>query len=142
MTVKELVELVTDCGVLVVSNSKLANELTKKGFMVTEQDNNKGNIVLHKTECEPPESDLLRLQSLVVDAYAPYSPKAAMKSRHPFAQDLDRHGKLYLSSQTLCNIHSIFPVERLLCMLCVSCQDLEPGKGRYIVRFKCIFDLG
>jgi hypothetical protein len=100
VSIQDLVELVTDCGVLVVSNSKLANELTKKGFMVTEQDNNKGNIVLHKTECEPPESDLLRLQSLVVDAYAPYSPKAAMK-RHPFAQDLEKHARVSAPQQII-----------------------------------------
>jgi len=97
VSIEELVELVTDCGVLVVDNPRLANELKKRGFMVREEDGKHGNIVLHKTECEPPECDLKRLQSLVVDAYAPYSPKASLRS-HPFAEDLEKHGIILLSN--------------------------------------------
>jgi hypothetical protein len=92
VSIDELVGLVTDCGVLVVDSPGLLDELEKRGFMVVEEGKG-GKVVLHKTECEPPETDLKRLQSLVVDAYAPYSPKASIRP-HPFAEDLQRHGRL------------------------------------------------
>lgn len=100
MSIDELVELVTDCGVLVVDNPRLANELQKRGFTVTEGDGKDGSIVLHKTECEPPESDLKRLQSLVVDAYAPYSPKASLRP-NPFAPDLEKHARVSAPQQII-----------------------------------------
>lgn len=91
MSIDEMVELVTDCGVVIVDNARLSNELKKRGFLITEDQGKGGKIVLHKAEHEPEENDLKRMQSLVVDAYAPYSPKAALKP-HPFAEDLVRHG--------------------------------------------------
>ena len=46
--------------------------------MITQEEKGR-KVVLYKTECEGPENDLKRLQSLVVDAYAPYSPKASVR---------------------------------------------------------------
>ena len=99
MSVDELVELVTECGVLVVEDPRLLHELKKRGFMITQEEKG-GKVVLHKTECEGPENDLKRLQSLVVDAYAPYSPKASVRHPHPFAQDFERHGMLPLPTKS------------------------------------------
>jgi hypothetical protein len=99
LSVDELVELVTDCGVLIVDNPNLSDELQKRGFMVTEEGEG-GKVVLHKTECEPPENDLQRLQSLVVDPYAPYSPKASVRP-HPFAEDLEHHARVSAPQQII-----------------------------------------
>ncbi|KAG0581271.1 hypothetical protein KC19_4G238500 [Ceratodon purpureus] len=99
VSIDELVELVTDCGVLVVDNPRLSDELKKRGYMVTGEGKG-GKIVLHKTECEPPENDLRRLQSLVVDPYAPYSPKASVRP-HPFAEDLQRHARVSAPQQII-----------------------------------------
>lgn len=100
VSIDELVGLVTDCGVLVVDSPGLLDELEKRGFMVVEEGEG-GKVVLHKTECEPPETDLKRLQSLVVDAYAPYSPKASVRP-HPFAEDLVRHCMLHQTLSPCC----------------------------------------
>ena len=91
VSIDELVELVTDCGVVIVDNPRLSNELKNRGFVMTEEHEKDGKIVLHKAEHEPEANDIMRTQSLVVDAYAPYSPKASLKP-HPFAEDLARHG--------------------------------------------------
>jgi hypothetical protein len=91
VSIDELVELVTDCGVVIVDNPRLSNELKRRGFLVTEDHGKDGKFVLHKAEHKPEENDLQRTQSLVVDAYAPYSPKALLNP-HPFAEDLVRHG--------------------------------------------------
>lgn len=99
MSIDELVGLVTDCGVLVVDSPGLLDELQKRGFMVVEEGEG-GKVVLHKTECEPPETDLKRLQSLVVDAYAPYSPKASVRP-HPFAEDFVRHARVSAPQQII-----------------------------------------
>lgn len=89
VSVEELAELVTDCGVLSLDNHELADEFLKHGFIVT-GDGKEGQIILHKAECKPRDHELERLQSLVVDAYAPYSPKSF--KAHPFAQELVRDG--------------------------------------------------
>lgn len=89
VSVEELAELVTDCGVLSLDNHELADEFLKHGFIVT-GDGKEGQIILHKAECQPRDHELERMQSLVVDAYAPYSPKSF--KAHPFAQELVRDG--------------------------------------------------
>lgn len=100
MSVDELVELVTDCGVVIVDNPRLSNELKRRGFLVTEDHGKDGKFVLHKAEHKPEENYLQRTQSLVVDAYAPYSPKASL-NHHPFAEDLVRHARVSAPQQII-----------------------------------------
>jgi len=87
---EQLVELVTNCSVVIVDNPKLSNELNIRG-LVTSEDGKGGKFVLRKAQQAPEENDIKRTQSLVVDAYSPYSPKASLRP-HPFAEDLARHG--------------------------------------------------
>jgi hypothetical protein len=91
VTLEQLVDLVTDCGVVAVESRELAEQLLQRGFVMNEDVEDKRTLVLHKAQHAPEQNDLERMQSLVVDAYAPYSPKSN-KSHHPFAQDLVRHG--------------------------------------------------
>lgn len=99
-------DLVTDCGVVAVESRDLAEQLLQRGFVMNEDVEDKRTLVLHKAQHAPEQNDLERMQSLVVDAYAPYSPKSN-KSHHPFAQDLVRHGN-WLHLQRSPNFFVIF----------------------------------
>lgn len=97
VSIDQLAELVTDSGVVVMDSPELSMEFQKRGF-VTAEGGKDGKIVMQKGEYEAEESDLKRMQSLVVDAYAPYSPRAPRKT-HPFAEELERHARVAAPQQ-------------------------------------------
>lgn len=100
MSIEKLVELVAEGGSLIVDSQEVADELLNRGFVVNDHCHD-GTLVLHRRADAPERNDLERMQSLVVDAYSPYSPKSP--TAHPFSKDLLRHGE-HITPLHNCNL--------------------------------------